>query len=188
VDNTDYFKFERFKKHWWSEKSMSTKILNKKQIKSVVKSLKNQYALTDLGLDYVFVSGSDDKIYVVDKKFAELDVGNLRINSVGLYFCTLQEGKVRLSIEGSQIIGPSAKRNVLIISKRDVDGWVAGNDLVKEYNLDGFVLIKYGDDFYGSGKCKSSKVLNYIPKSRRIRNSNKDLEFEDLVKQSGGND
>lgn len=178
---------ERFKKDWRSEKSMTGKIMNRRHIKSLIKSLENQYSLNNLDLDYIFILNSEDKIHIVDKKLAALDLENIRVNSVGLYFCTMQDSKVRLSIEGSQIIGPSAKSNVLVLSKDEIKNWIGGNDLDKECSSKEFMIIKYDKDFYGSGKCKNGKVLNYIPKSRRIKGSNMNLEVQELVK-SGGND
>jgi len=150
---------------------MKAKVLNKKEVKRIVNSLDEQYSVSGLKLDYVFVLGSEDKIYLIDKKFAELGLSDLRVNSLGLYFGKLENGKVRLSIEGSQIVGPFAGRGVVVLSRSQIAGWVRGNNVYIDADCDGFVLVKHGDDFFGSSKCSKGTLFNYVPKNRRIRAS-----------------
>ncbi|MFH1210822.1 MAG: hypothetical protein V1645_02795 [archaeon] len=147
---------------------MNIKVLNKKEVKRVVKSLEEDFLIKDLKLDYVFILGADDKVFLVDKGFAGLDLSKLRVNSVGMYFGQLQDGRVRLSIEGSQIVGPLAKRNVVELSKGQVEDWIRGVD-VDLGGGSGLVIVKYGEDFYGSGKISKGLLLNFVPKSRRIK-------------------
>ena len=75
---------------------------------------------------------------------------------------------LRLSIEGSQIMGPYAKKNVLELSKEASRDWLKGRDLAVETDCSGFVIVKSGDDFMGCGKVKDNKLLNFVPKIRRI--------------------
>ncbi|MEM4266824.1 MAG: hypothetical protein QW404_02095, partial [Candidatus Nanoarchaeia archaeon] len=69
----------------------------------------------------------------------------------------------------SQIIGPLAKKNVIDLSKKEAVEWVKGNDLTNDSNLMGIKLVRYGNEFFGSGKFVKGKFLNFIPKSRRIK-------------------
>lgn len=43
-----------------------------------------------------------------------------------------------------------------------------GSDLDKESSEKGFVIISNGKDFFGSGRVKDGKILNYVPKVRRL--------------------
>ena len=86
-----------------------------------------------------------------------------------MYFCDL-ENEIRLSIEGSQIIGPKAAKNVVEINEEQTKEWLKGEDLEIDgkSNYSGFVIIKHNADFLGTGKYKENKILNYVSKSRRI--------------------
>ncbi|MFH1332520.1 MAG: hypothetical protein ABIH63_04540 [archaeon] len=150
---------------------MKAKVLNKKEVKRIINSLDEQYSISSLKLDYIFILGSDDKLYLIDKKFAELNLIDLRVNSLGLYFGKLEDGKVRLSIEGSQIVGPLARKNIITLSKNQISDWVRGSNVDVNTDCKGFVLVKHGDDFFGSGKCSKGVLFNYVPKNRRIRAS-----------------
>ena len=92
----------------------------------------------------------------------------MRINSIGMYFCEIDKLGIRLSIEGSQIVGPLASKNIAEISEEQAKQWLKGEDLEVEGNYSGFVIIKHNDDFLGAGKYKDGRILNYVSKSRRI--------------------
>jgi NOL1/NOP2/fmu family ribosome biogenesis protein len=147
---------------------MNLKILNKKQIKEILALIKQQWN-TDIDLDYVFLEGNDDKIFIINKDFAELDLTKLRINNMGLYFAQKMIDGIRLSIEGSQIIGPKAKKNVLELDNKQTKQWLQGYDLEITADLKNYVILKHKNDFLGAGKIKQNKILNYIPKTRRLK-------------------
>jgi NOL1/NOP2/fmu family ribosome biogenesis protein len=143
------------------------KILNKKEIKSIIKLIKNQWDYNP-DLDYVFFQNNKNRLFIINKELSKIDLNKIRINSIGLYFGELNHNQLRLSIEGSQIIGPKAKKNVLELNKEEVKQWLKGNDLEKETKLKNFVIIKHNNDFLGCGKVKENKLFNYVPKNRRI--------------------
>lgn len=143
------------------------RILNKKEIRNTFDLIEKQFG-AKLTLDYAFLKTEKDKIYIVNKSISKLDLSKLRINSIGLYFCEVRNNEIRFSIDGSQIIGPKSKKNVLELNEEEVKEWMLGNDLEKEGNFPGFFLIKNKDDFIGCGKWRNDKVLNYIGKARRI--------------------
>jgi NOL1/NOP2/fmu family ribosome biogenesis protein len=84
-----------------------------------------------------------------------------------MYFCEIDNLGMRLSIEGSQIIGPKATKNILEINDEQTKQWFKGEDLEMNGNFSGFLIIKYKDDFLGTGKYSNGKILNYIHKNRR---------------------
>ncbi len=143
------------------------KLLNKKKVKEILNKIKEIYGINELKLDYLFYTNSDGKIFLLSKKFGDFDNKNLNINSIGLYFANLSKG-MRLSIEGSQLIGNLASKNVIDINEKQLKSWLRGEDLEINEDCNGFVLIKNGNDFYGSGKIANNKILNFVPKDRRI--------------------
>jgi NOL1/NOP2/fmu family ribosome biogenesis protein len=149
---------------------MNLKILNKKQIKEILVLIKKQWS-ADLTLDYAFLKDKNDKIFIINKEFAKINLEKLRINSMGLYFAQLMPDGIRLSIEGSQIIGPRAKKNILELNEKQKKEWLRGNDLEIKTELKNYVILKCNKDFLGIGKIKQNKILNYIPKTRRLKTS-----------------
>ena len=144
------------------------KILNNKEIKGILKLLDNQFGFKEK-FDYVFLMSSKNKIYLVNKNIGEIDIEKLRIDAIGLYFGELNHGELRLSIEGSQIIGKKASKNIVELDKKESELWSMGNDLDKEVDVSGFVILKHKKDFIGCGKYKEGKIFNYVPKERRLR-------------------
>ena len=131
-----------------------------------MKILKEHFGFEEK-LNYVFLENSKGKVYIISTDLANLELSNLRIDSLGLYFGKLEKDGLRLSIEGSQIIGPKAKKNVLEIKKGTRDIWIKGYDTEIQGNP-GFVIIKHKDDFMGCGKLNNNKLYNYVPKNRRL--------------------
>ena len=145
------------------------KLLNKKEVKSVLNKIKNQYDIKELNLEYLFYKNNKDKIFIISKDFKKLNSINLRINDLGLYFARIQNNKIRLTIEGSQLIENKATKNILEVNKEQLFQWMKGSDLDIETGNNEFVLIKHKNDFLGTGKAVEGKILNYIPKNRRIK-------------------
>ena len=143
------------------------KILNKKEIKKIYELVKKQWDAS-INLDCAFLKNAKGKVYVVGKDISRLDLGKLRINSIGMYFGEMRNWELRLSIEGSQIVGKKAKKNVMELNEEEMKQWMRGNDLEKEGDLSGFILIKHKDDFLGCGKYREGKIVNFVGKSRRI--------------------
>ncbi|MEK6826500.1 MAG: hypothetical protein AABX90_02635 [Nanoarchaeota archaeon] len=145
--------------------SPNYKKLNSKEIKVFLKTLNNQFGFTG-ELSYLFFQ-KKDKIYILSKAFGSINPENFNINSRGLYIATTESSGIRLSIEGSQLIGPRSNKN--IINLDSPDEWLQGKDIENKHNLKSYAIIKYKDDFIGCGFCKKDKILNYIPKSRRLK-------------------
>ncbi|MBU0666778.1 MAG: hypothetical protein ABIC91_00375 [Nanoarchaeota archaeon] len=144
------------------------KILNSKETKRILKHLEMQFGFCEKP-HLVFMINSKDKIYVINRDVEKIDLSVLRIDCLGLYFGTVCIDGVRLSIEGSQIIGPKSNKNILKLSKQDFEKWLKGEDFEIDTKLSGFVLIKHEKDFIGCGKAKNGLLMNFVPKSRRLK-------------------
>ncbi|MBN2112037.1 hypothetical protein JW707_02955 [Candidatus Woesearchaeota archaeon] len=143
------------------------KILNKKEIKKILGAIESQWGFRE-ELDYAFLETEKGKVYLANKEIFSIDLSKLKINSLGIYFAEIKSG-IRLSIEGSQIIGPKATKNIVELNDEEAKQWMAGLDLDKQTECKDFVIIKYKDDFLGTGKqTKEGKVLNFVPKVRRM--------------------
>jgi NOL1/NOP2/fmu family ribosome biogenesis protein len=143
------------------------KILNSKEIKEILKLIEFQWG-AKLKPGYAFLMNPKNRVFIVNKDIQNIELEKLRINSIGMYFCEIDKLGIRLSIEGSQIVGPKAAKNIIEISEEQVKQWFKGEDLEVGGNYSGFVIIKHDNNFLGTGKYKNGRILNYVSKSRRI--------------------
>ena len=141
-------------------------VMGTRDVKELRKYLKEQFGI-DLSLKGAFFKSPRDRIYYVDKDVGDIDWKGLKVNSIGMYFAHIRDG-MRLSIEGSQLLGPSATKGVLELTDKEADDWMAGIELEKDIEEKGYILIKHGNDFLGCGKAVIGKILNYVPKIRRV--------------------
>ena len=147
---------------------LELKILNSKEIKEIYKLIENQWG-AKIKLDYGFLKNNKNRIFIIGKDISKIDISKLRLNSVGMYFCEIDNKGMRLSIEGSQLIGAKATKNVVELNEEETKKWFKGEDLEKECNdCQGFVILKNKNDFIGTGKYSKGKILNYVSKTRRV--------------------
>ncbi len=78
---------------------------------------------------YIFVRSEKDRIYLANKEVMHMDFAKLRVNSIGLYFAQVKEDQFRLSVEGSQMIGKIATKNVVEVSQEQAKQWFRGEDV-----------------------------------------------------------
>ena len=143
------------------------KILNNKEIKEIYRLVEKQWG-AKIKLDYGFLKNNKNRIFVVNKDISKIDFSKLRLNSVGMYFCEIDSRGIRLSIEGSQIIGPKAAKNIVELDEEETRKWLKGEDLEKKGDYSGFVILKHNKDFLGNGKYTNGRILNYVGKTRRV--------------------
>jgi len=153
----------------------SMRILNSREKKEINARIRDQWGC-EIDKDFVFLLSNKDKLYISDKDIALIDMDRLRVDNLGMYVATVDDKGVRLSIEGAQLLGPKAKKNIVTIPSHLVKDWFKGKDVdlaSSEIGLgdsEGFVILKNKDDgdFLGCGKITGRGLLNFIPKARRI--------------------
>lgn len=147
------------------------KILNTREVKDVLKQIKERWG-ADFSKKYVFLMNEKNKVYITNRDIAKIPMEKIRLNTAGLYIAEINEKYgIRLSIEGSQLIGPSAKKNILELDDNQARLWLKGQDLEIEHDLKNFPIIKNKDNYLGCGKAVKGKILNYVSKTRRIHAS-----------------
>ena len=145
------------------------KILNNKEIKEIYKLIETQWG-AKIKIDCGFLKNNKNRVFIISRDIAGIDTSRLRLNSAGMYFCEHDKIGIRLSIEGSQIVGPKATKNVVELNEEETKRWFKGGDLEKECeDCSGFVILKNNKDFLGNGKYSNGRILNYVGKSRRVK-------------------
>lgn len=173
-----------------------TQILNAKQRKQLLAQIKEQWDVAEKPLadlnKFVFLRSTNDKIYLINRDFQKLleqkGEKKFRIDKVGMYFGLFGPREVRVNIEGSQLIGKNAKKNIIEVDDKQLNDWVTGNEIVlnekqirSSSSLSGFIIIKHKNkktnkfDYFGSGlyredfQTKEKKILNFVSKNRRVK-------------------
>ena len=141
-------------------------VLNRKEIKRIEEVIREQFGVNFEFKDIV-LKNKEDKIFLLSNDFKNVSVEKIRVNSLGLFFGRTQDGMIRLSIEGSQLV--KGDKNVIEIKDEDVKKWLMGEELKTEQDLKGFVIIKNKEDYLGCGGVKEGRILNYVAKDRRIK-------------------
>lgn len=156
-------------------------VIDKKQI---LKQLQTQFKTKDLKEYFQnrsFLLSNKDRIYLLTTTLinnilsVKLDK-LLKFQNLGVYFARKQDQHLRLSPEGSQIIGQYVKTNTLEIDNSQTDLWFRGFDIEltklqkDKLKLQGpYIILKNKQDFLGCGKFTGQSVLNFLPKERRIK-------------------
>jgi len=148
------------------------RVLTRKEIKKLKEAILNSYGY-EFNDDYVFLISEKNRVYILSPEVKNLNIDGLRIMHTGMYFCEWRDDGIRLSIDGSQLIGKKLSKQVLELTDSDILSWLAGNDInLENYDLsaveNSYVVIKHKNDFYGSGKLSGMKLYNYVPKARRV--------------------
>jgi NOL1/NOP2/fmu family ribosome biogenesis protein len=139
-----------------------------RELKHFFRMIEEQYGrVPDLFENLAFIRGKE-RIYVINRDIEKVDMTKLRVNSMGLYIAEIKNEQLRLSIEGSQLIGPGATKNVCELNKEQLRKWFTGQDIGVDGQYEGFVILKYENDYIGSGKFKEGLILNFVPKTRRL--------------------
>lgn len=146
-------------------------ILNSKKRKQVVQQLQQQFGCDDVFEGYAFLLNENrGKLYLVRQEVASLDLAGVRVDTMGMYIgAIMNDNSIRLSIEGSQLIGPSATKHVLNINDEQAHDWVRGEDIPCVTENKAIHIVKHNNDFLGCGKPVKDTLHNYVPKTRYVR-------------------
>ena len=147
-------------------------VLNSKEKKEIEKSLKEQFGIDKV--DGLILRRGEERLFLFQGEFTAEDIRNLEqkifIERIGIYFARIIEGKVKLSIEGTQILKDQIKKNIFEIEgETQLENWMKGQDLPIKTGKRDFLVVKHKNDFLGCGKASEEKIGNFIPKSRRLR-------------------
>jgi NOL1/NOP2/fmu family ribosome biogenesis protein len=148
-------------------------ILNSKDRKIIRQTLNEQFGISDIPDNIVyFCLNNKERVYICNRELFDIEQDIFRTNTFGLYFGTFMVDGFRLSLEGSQLIGPLANKNMFIIDDQQFEEYIKGENLVcenEEFQKQ-YVIVKHNNDFLGVGRVKENTLTNHLPKSRRLKN------------------
>jgi NOL1/NOP2/fmu family ribosome biogenesis protein len=157
-------------------------VLNTREKRKIIDALAELYGFSGK-IEGAFFVSTKQKIFLLPPDIAMLEKSEeraLRIDKAGLYIGRVEEsGGIRLSIEGSQIIGPYSSKHILEIGEEHLEPWVKGEDFElseqekKQAGEEhGFFIIKFRKDFLGCGQVKNNNLRSLVSKDRRLKTLN----------------
>lgn len=143
--------------------------LNSRQVKNIMNTLKQQFGYVgDLKEFAFFLKKKDASIKLITRDIEKTMHKRLNIDSLGLRIGKEIADGILLTIEGAQLIGKDCNKNIVELDHKQMRSWLKGFDIETEDMENKFVLLKHEDDFLGSGKMKDARIINNIPKPRRL--------------------
>ena len=149
------------------------KFLDKNEKERFIQQLSNQFGIKEipwriakLGKERIILFSGE----ISDKEIFKLDEFS-RLEGVGLYFAKIDEKTrdIRLSIEGAQLLKNQITKNIFELDDKQAEQWMMGQELNITTGKKGFFIMKFKEDFLGTGKISAEKISNFIPKSRRLK-------------------
>ncbi|MFH1787408.1 MAG: hypothetical protein ABH811_01305 [archaeon] len=146
------------------------KILSKKEKQELVEKLNKQFGIKKVN---GIISTRGERLFIFQGNFDEKQIRELEstipIERVGIYFGKQINNEIRLSIDGIHLLKDQINKNILELNEEQTEYWMKGNELNILTEKRGFVIIKYNDNFIGTGKASENKITNFIPKNRRLK-------------------
>src|SRR3989344_2096365 len=121
---------------------MNYHIMNSKEVSHIQEMLKSEFGFEE-PLNYVFLVSNKEKVYIVNRETASADLKGIGISSLGMYFADTNKEGIRLSIEGSQIVGKKATKNIFEATEKEAREWLQGMEISRTEGMSGSVLIKH---------------------------------------------
>lgn len=151
------------------------KILGKNEKEKIELELKERFGINKI--PGIIISKGKERLYLFTGDLSKFPLDKLEdriiIEKMGIYFAKIiidkGEEKIKLSIEGTSILSEQIKKNIFELNDEQLQDWMEGKELNITHNKKGLLVMKYENDFLGSGKASENKITNFIPKNRRLK-------------------
>ena len=150
---------------------MNIRFLTTSEKKKLLAQLKERFGITELE-GTLFETGRE-KIRLFTGSLSPRDILALspfiNIELIGLYLCRQEhETRVRLSFDATHLFASQLSTNIVELNDMQLHSWLRGEHLDIPH-APGIVLICHTTDFLGCGISTGERILNHVPKERRLR-------------------
>ncbi|MGB9598716.1 MAG: NIP7 pre-PUA domain-containing protein [Minisyncoccales bacterium] len=152
---------------------MQVNFLKKEEVAKIEKTLQEQYRV-DFSLQSFSLFSIGNKIFLFSKDIEKIkeEILKIKIFSFGLFFGQFKKNKILLSLEGAQMVGKKAKKNVVLLNENSLRNFLLGFNVLdaKEFRCepDAFLLLKYRGEIVGLGQKKKNYIENLTLKTKRL--------------------
>ena len=152
---------------------MNMKFIKSGEKKRLLKELKEIFGIEKLD-SWILVETGKKKIRgfsgnMTREEIKELsEISNLEI--LGTYLVRKETTVLRLGFDATQILKDKITKGIFELSDSQLESWMNGNN-INENVEKGIYVLRHADDFVGCGISNGEKIINFVPKERRIRRS-----------------
>ena len=147
------------------------KFFNQSEKDRILKQLEHQFGIKELPFELARLG--KERIIVFSGNISGREILNIdevaHIEGIGLYFAKEQTDGIRLSIEGSQLLSNQITKNIFELDEKQAEQWMLGQEISIKTDKKGFFIMKFKDDFLGTGKASENRITNFVPKQRRLK-------------------
>jgi NOL1/NOP2/fmu family ribosome biogenesis protein len=148
------------------------RFFNETEKEKMLKQLKQQFGIRELPFELARLG--KERIVVFSGNISGREILDLdeiaHIEGIGLYFAKEQVDGIRLSIEGSQLLKNQITKNIFELDEKQSEQWMMGQEISVKTDKKGFFIMKFKNDFLGTGKISENRITNFVPKQRRLKN------------------
>jgi NOL1/NOP2/fmu family ribosome biogenesis protein len=113
------------------------------------------------------LQSGQNRIRVISQEAYELVPQVPFIQVAGLYMGERRPNGIRLSLDGAQLIGPRAVRQILALTSEQAAAWLRGESIDVEDSRSGYLIVSHRSDILGCGSLSGGRLHNFLPKDRR---------------------
>ncbi len=146
------------------------KIMKSNEKKKIVEKLNEQFGIEKM--PHLLLRFGKEKIRAFSGNLSSNELftidTHLRVESAGVYIAKEQEDGIRLTIDGVSLLRGQITKNILEVNDSQAQEWFKGQDLLIQIDKN-FKILKYKDELIGCGKSTGERIVNFMPKERRIK-------------------
>jgi len=136
--------------------------IEEEEKKKILELLRERFGIKKF--DYLILKSGKHIIRICSKEVKDFDFSKLKIIALGLEFATTKK-LFRIKFDAASLL--KARKNVVELSENEFIKWMKGE--IFEKNLeDGIYLLKFKQKIVGCTLIQNKKVLNFVPKYRRL--------------------
>ncbi len=122
--------------------------------------------------DYLFLQAGKERVRAFSGTLSREELLSLsefaRVEFAGAYLARQESFGLRLAFDMTHVLSSRFTKGVIELSSEEFELWMRGETLVRELEA-GVYVVRYGEDFLGSGYASHGKLYNYVPKERHLK-------------------
>ena len=150
---------------------MRARFLTRKEMREINSLLEEQHGC-NFDLDnYHYMETVKGDLNMISRDVERVDYNNINEVAAGLYVADIK-GQFRLSLEGTQLLGKKANKNIIELDEEEWTRWILREDISSErFNTleKGYYIIRHKEDYFGCGFIQEGKLKSFVPKSRSLQ-------------------
>lgn len=148
---------------------MNIHFIKSSEKKEMITELKENFGIEDL--PYLLIESGKEKIRGFTGSLSKEEIiqfGEIAyVEGVGIYLLKKEEA-LRMGFDATQLLSAQITKNIIDISEEQAMQWLRGHD-IEIQSPRGVVVVRYQGDFLGCGKSTGERIVNHVPKERRLK-------------------